>query len=686
MPTSDESDNVSIKLLLKQVYTVHNSKVKELENEVKDLKEKLLEKEKQLNDVQSNCKKCCELEEVIKSCKATLHEQSKLFENLGQKFSVFDNSEKEQHGNQISKNLTIGLQNSVSASNEEAKNNVEGENILEEQFCQSLCFTDTVVNVQNVKQNLLQNVMIDTLEEPLGLGSIINPSTLMPNDSLILAPDTLDIDINVKAETSKNVHKDEKNVKKADLHSKQYFKEQNSFIESTKDSSIKSTRKRLSSESCMDKTSKKCKKEIDSFTQANENECSKILVPTVHSSVIPSYNLHNNANSEVSKAESKIMSSNTKEVLLLETDQKKDSSENAMINSKKLVDSPFSTLDCSKENANLASPSLLPLVTNHNQVNDAADSDDFQPSSSKYKENSSLKEVSDKKKCTKKIQGMKSVKTSSKFKMTLDAPPLDYKKPNYRQTKLSKTIFQPLCPKKSKNTALEKSLLEKEVNAKIEDEEIVITSPTLHEVQNFRSKKESKTMDFDATCIPENFKFEFTPCGKLSSKQSEQNKLSFDENILVLDNKSENKILRLPCENDMLKTSSKSAQEIGRNADSLYEDENNHAKENMNSFDRLPFPEEPKYKYKEETVRKKAERRQLVGYDCKECEKYYSDLGLSEKEKQQRLKKCSRHRAKFVPPSTPEHFWELDFPDTQECKTRGYLNATQKMKLNFLTS
>lgn len=36
---------------------------------------------------------------------------------------------------------------------------------------------------------------------------------------------------------------------------------------------------------------------------------------------------------------------------------------------------------------------------------------------------------------------------------------------------------------------------------------------------------------------------------------------------------------------------------------------------------RLPLPEEPAYKYKNDVVRKKAERRQLNGFDCKECEK-----------------------------------------------------------------
>lgn len=60
---------------------------------------------------------------------------------------------------------------------------------------------------------------------------------------------------------------------------------------------------------------------------------------------------------------------------------------------------------------------------------------------------------------------------------------------------------------------------------------------------------------------------------------------------------------------------------------------------------------------------------------------YYSELGLSDKEKKERMKKCSRHRGKFTPPATPDHFWELEFPDTQECKARGQLNVLFKFPI-----
>lgn len=94
-------------------------------------------------------------------------------------------------------------------------------------------------------------------------------------------------------------------------------------------------------------------------------------------------------------------------------------------------------------------------------------------------------------------------------------------------------------------------------------------------------------------------------------------------------------------------------------------------------------------------IRKKDERRKLKGTTCKECEiasifnhkadqpwralvlktpivflhKYYAHL--PEEEKQKRLSACSRHRFLYIPPSTPENFWEVGFPSTQTCIKRG---------------
>ncbi|KAK9403367.1 DNA endonuclease RBBP8 [Crotalus adamanteus] len=72
-----------------------------------------------------------------------------------------------------------------------------------------------------------------------------------------------------------------------------------------------------------------------------------------------------------------------------------------------------------------------------------------------------------------------------------------------------------------------------------------------------------------------------------------------------------------------------------------------------------------------EVVRKKEERRKLPGHTCKECEIYYA--GLPEEEREKKLATCSRHRSRYIPPETPENFWEVGFPSTQMCVERGYI-------------
>ncbi|NXX13669.1 CTIP endonuclease, partial [Podargus strigoides] len=72
-----------------------------------------------------------------------------------------------------------------------------------------------------------------------------------------------------------------------------------------------------------------------------------------------------------------------------------------------------------------------------------------------------------------------------------------------------------------------------------------------------------------------------------------------------------------------------------------------------------------------EVIRKKEERRKLLGHTCKECEIYYADVPEEEREK--KLATCSRHRFRYIPPNTPENFWEVGFPSTQTCVERGYI-------------
>ncbi|XP_014492446.1 protein gamma response 1 [Vigna radiata var. radiata] len=75
------------------------------------------------------------------------------------------------------------------------------------------------------------------------------------------------------------------------------------------------------------------------------------------------------------------------------------------------------------------------------------------------------------------------------------------------------------------------------------------------------------------------------------------------------------------------------------------------------------------YKYVE-PVRKKAERENLKGVECKQCRKFYDAVlpnadGKDADSKQnfrcEHLDGVSRHRYRYVPPLTPEGFWNIGF-------------------------
>ncbi|XP_036358061.1 uncharacterized protein LOC115210247 isoform X2 [Octopus sinensis] len=96
------------------------------------------------------------------------------------------------------------------------------------------------------------------------------------------------------------------------------------------------------------------------------------------------------------------------------------------------------------------------------------------------------------------------------------------------------------------------------------------------------------------------------------------------------------------------------------------------------SFDRCPWKKKD-YPYAYDTVvRKKHDRRLLNGYTCQECVEYYKTKGLSAEEISKQIGDCSKHRAKYKPPNTPEHFWSVGFPDTEECEKRGYFTTESK--------
>ncbi|XP_024988766.1 protein gamma response 1 [Cynara cardunculus var. scolymus] len=77
--------------------------------------------------------------------------------------------------------------------------------------------------------------------------------------------------------------------------------------------------------------------------------------------------------------------------------------------------------------------------------------------------------------------------------------------------------------------------------------------------------------------------------------------------------------------------------------------------------------EKKSFKYVE-PVRKKAERANLKGVECKQCKKFYDAVlpdGSGDNNKQnlrcEHHEGVSRHRYRFAPPSTPEGFWNIGF-------------------------
>lgn len=94
-----------------------------------------------------------------------------------------------------------------------------------------------------------------------------------------------------------------------------------------------------------------------------------------------------------------------------------------------------------------------------------------------------------------------------------------------------------------------------------------------------------------------------------------------------------------------------------------------------NSYDYIPIQIDSETK-------KRKDRLKLPGYKCDLCQPYFESLNLNEKDLKARLNHVSRHRGKS-PPKTPEYFWELDFPDTEECLKRNYTSVIPEPTLNY---
>ncbi|CAL1273415.1 unnamed protein product [Larinioides sclopetarius] len=676
-----EQTDVPIKNLLKQVYAAHTAKVKCLEDEIEGLKNKLFDAERELKERTYDCKRCLELEEAFTTCKAALEEQTKWFESFGQKFSIFNSSE-----SKVSPK-TSKLQDDIVQ--------IYNENSFTSDVPQSNQFNEkSSITKKSFFKNLM-NTTPDKLQDSLDLCTVPFPGNFGPScsslnfDSVILAPDTVDITLNAqnntlqKSKTKLKVLKRSEQSNDATDKSKDYT-ERNKLSKkrtcSNYSESEKSPNKKLnkgtensSPNEKKNVESKINKKEliVDEHIKSDSAESSNAKVPndkTVELSDLKTSK--NNTPMDISNIKEKKLS-------IFDSEIGKDSNNE---NSSKIPSAGKEKschtkleLTINKDGMYQVSPSLLPLNKKNekailqNQPMLAEDISDFQiPTVNKNPpELTDAWKTCDKKK-TKKGSSVKNIKLTSKFKMSLDALPPNYKKPNLRQTKLSKSIFQPKNPTLEDGFSNEaKKILSDSSNSSVESS-----------IKNSPVNKSNKisTIDFDATCIPENYKYNAESCDD-------------EESIQLIQDESSDESLHSPAVSPKTKIKSITKEDTSKEnkMKDKFEDflcsKKEINNENLSSFDRLPKREEPNYKYKEETVRKKSERKQLVGYECKECEKYFADLGLSEEEKRERLNKCSRHRAKFPPPATPEHFWELDFPDTQECKARGYLNETQKVTL-----
>ncbi|XP_065559886.1 uncharacterized protein LOC136026955 [Artemia franciscana] len=83
--------------------------------------------------------------------------------------------------------------------------------------------------------------------------------------------------------------------------------------------------------------------------------------------------------------------------------------------------------------------------------------------------------------------------------------------------------------------------------------------------------------------------------------------------------------------------------------------------ESDDDFDKIPKKgSDVKYQYREETVRKKAQRAQMPAFACIQCKEYFGSNKLTDVEKIEKINRICRHKSKNPPPSTPPGFWDLE--------------------------
>ena len=95
-------------------------------------------------------------------------------------------------------------------------------------------------------------------------------------------------------------------------------------------------------------------------------------------------------------------------------------------------------------------------------------------------------------------------------------------------------------------------------------------------------------------------------------------------------------------------------------------------------------PPIPKFAHICTSVRKKEERKQLMGFECKQCEHYYQsrlDDGFTIDQVEEMKNRISKHRGLFKPPRTPERFWDPDIiEDSAEDPRNKIIHASPLRK------
>jgi hypothetical protein len=77
----------------------------------------------------------------------------------------------------------------------------------------------------------------------------------------------------------------------------------------------------------------------------------------------------------------------------------------------------------------------------------------------------------------------------------------------------------------------------------------------------------------------------------------------------------------------------------------------------------------------EEVVRGHEQRLELPGFACDECKRFYDAMVeqgvILPDDRKEALQLCSRHKARYTPPETPEDFWNLDIATPAEWKAQA---------------